>query len=62
MVKFFNSFNNRVVIFTGFWGFEPAHCVPPNHILSGPLMAPPQDLLVRLEQKDAKLLAWLDAA
>ena len=62
MTAFFHSFNHRIIMFTGFWGFEPAHSTPPNHIMTGPLLAPPEDLLTRLEQKDAKLLGWLDAA
>lgn len=62
MIDFFSSFNDRIVIFTGFWGFEPAHCVPPNHIVAGPLIPPPENLMVRLEQKDPKLLEWLNSA
>ena len=52
-----------MVISTSFWGFERPLHLPPNFILTGPLLsnnAP--DQLELLRRKALKLSEWLDEA
>jgi hypothetical protein len=50
------------VLINSFWGFEKAMELPPNYVMTGPLMKPAGDLLPILEEKDQGLFEWLNKA
>lgn len=56
------SVPSKVVICNSFWGLEEPSPIPPNVVMVGPLIREPTNLMERLEQKDPKLLDWLNDA
>lgn len=53
---------SHIVICHSFWGLEKPSPIPPNIVMTGPLMRESTNLMERLQEKDPKLLAWLNEA
>ena len=51
-----------MVLVNSFWGLDSAMPVPPNLIVTGPLMKDQGDLMAKLEEKDPQLLEWMNDA
>lgn len=57
------TMNKRQVISTTFWGFDKAIHLPPNVVLTGPMLSPDlSSALSRLYVVNEPLGAWLDEA
>jgi UDP:flavonoid glycosyltransferase YjiC (YdhE family) len=56
------SLTKRVVLINSFWGFDKHQLMPPNLVMTGPLVKHASELQVTLEMKDPKLKAWMDNA
>jgi hypothetical protein len=52
----------RVVLINSFWGLDQSKPVPPNLVVTGPLVNSPEKLLKGLEEKDKELFEWCNAA
>jgi hypothetical protein len=58
----FDKLPLRVVLINSFWGLDSSRPMPPNCIVTGPLVQSPSNLLKRLQSKDEKLFDWMNNA
>ena len=61
--KFYGDFNKLTLLCTSSWGFEKPRHMPPNVVLTGPILIDDESTyLEKLHKKSADLAAWLDDA
>ena len=54
--------SQKVCLCNSFWGLDKKMQIPPNVIMTGPLMKSSTNLLKQLEEKDADLFNWMNDA
>ena len=63
LLKNLRGLSSRMIICNSFWGLDAPRPIPPNVIMTGPLMKRETSVqLASLEKKDAHLFAWMNDA
>ena len=58
----YKTLKNRIVMCNSFFGFDKPMPLPPNMVLTGPLLGESSGLIERMQKNDPEVAKWLDDA